>query len=429
MTASILKTSLPEIQQLHSPASELYDSLPIRGQNVRILTLLPGLLSEPVTCSLTVRSLKDLDAKDMSQLSLAQSHLILFEALSYAWGEADYTHPIICNDYSLAITSSLYSALLHLRYESRPRLLWIDQICINQFDVIERNSQLRNVGRIYKLAQNAIAWLGDESPESTRLMKILRDNGWREPREYGYSDRFCFLHVTDQINSLLRRPWFQRVWVRQEVALAQEISVHCGGFSVPMPALKRSLAFIAHNQTQWGLELMDEHSCAVASGLDTGWARSGTHGLLDLLNEHRIYEATDPYDKAYGLLGMANDNFVDMLDADYEKPVVEVFENLAKFFINRDGDLDVIYAAEGQLPRLSTWQLKLPSWVPDWTAKVAAPSLLGKRIVNDAFYDNRILFGHNRLMSGPNHQRNYIIYSAETCRNFLSDHKEYFTLF
>ena len=430
-TAPVLKASPQDTQQLHENASALYESLPIRGQNVRIITLLPGLPSEAVTCSLVVRSLKDLDAEDVSQLSLPQSHLPRFEALSYAWGEPNFTHPIICNGHPLAVTSNLYSALLHLRYKTSSRLLWIDQICINQFDIIERNSQLRNVGRIYKLAQNVIAWLGDESLESTRLMKTLENYGFRDTSNREDPGRLCFGYITDEINSLLRRPWFQRIWVRQEIALAQRVSVHCGGYSIPILALKLSLAAIAQKQTRWGLELMDEHSCAVVSGLDTGWARFGTHGLLDLLNKHRIYEATDPRDKVYGLLGMANDNFVDMLDSDYEKPIIEVFENLAKFLINRDGNLDIIYAAEGQIPILSTWRLKLPSWVPDWTAKPAAPSLLCKRPVSGKGY---VAENGDEVLSEvkynvPDSENYHYIYSAEACKNFSSDHKASFTLF
>lgn len=40
---------------------------------------------------------------------------------------------------TIAITETLYNALVFLRCEEEERILWVDQICINQGDLDERS--------------------------------------------------------------------------------------------------------------------------------------------------------------------------------------------------------------------------------------------------------------------------------------------------
>ena len=54
---------------------------------------------------------------------------------------------------------NLYDALWHIRLADHDRVMWIDAICINQSDVLERNHQVHPMGQIYSEAQHVIAWL------------------------------------------------------------------------------------------------------------------------------------------------------------------------------------------------------------------------------------------------------------------------------
>ncbi|KAF1933279.1 uncharacterized protein M421DRAFT_415623 [Didymella exigua CBS 183.55] len=49
---------------------------------------------------------------------------------------------IQCGENCLRIPSNAYEALVHLRKNSGKRTLWIDAICINQYDLAERNQQI-----------------------------------------------------------------------------------------------------------------------------------------------------------------------------------------------------------------------------------------------------------------------------------------------
>lgn len=71
----------------------------------------------------------------------------------------------------------------------------------------------------------------------------------------------------------------------------------------------------------------------------------------------RDFDAFDPRDKIYGLLGVANE-YDRRFAPDYTRPTKEVFQNLVRFLVQRDHDLDC-------LPSLRmTGQASGPSWVP-----------------------------------------------------------------
>ena len=115
----------------------IFDDVPLvdGSQTIRILTLLPGELGDPVECMLEVVSPQDDPA---------------YEALSYAWGDPKVTLPIKVQGNGHEVTTNLHSALVHLRRESTPRKLWIDALCINQHDIVELGHQVSFMKAIYK---------------------------------------------------------------------------------------------------------------------------------------------------------------------------------------------------------------------------------------------------------------------------------------
>jgi len=97
------------------------------GERARILILEPGEFGDNLKGRLKhVRSLQNHD----------------YEALSYVWGETSGTHMMSCSGMKIQITANLDAALRRLRFRDQPRLLWVDAICINQDDIIEKNHQV-----------------------------------------------------------------------------------------------------------------------------------------------------------------------------------------------------------------------------------------------------------------------------------------------
>jgi Heterokaryon incompatibility protein (HET) len=48
-------------------------------------------------------------------------------------------------------------------------VLWIDQICINQKNALERSQQVNIMGCIYRQAQQVVMWLGEDVDNQARI--------------------------------------------------------------------------------------------------------------------------------------------------------------------------------------------------------------------------------------------------------------------
>ena len=80
---------------------------------------------------------------------------------------------IYCNGERSAITRNLYSALSDLRHDNKPRVLWVDAVCINQADIDERNQKIRLMRKIYEKAKVVSVWLGAEAQYTYLGMPLI----------------------------------------------------------------------------------------------------------------------------------------------------------------------------------------------------------------------------------------------------------------
>ena len=74
----------------------------------------------------------------------------LYFALSYVWGDASQKFPIIVDGKVFDVTTNLHEALKQLLQRGRGLPILIDAICINQQDDLEKNSQVQEMGYIYR---------------------------------------------------------------------------------------------------------------------------------------------------------------------------------------------------------------------------------------------------------------------------------------
>src|SRR4051812_31986925 len=106
-------------------------SLKVDGRNqIRVVHLEKGQFENPIHATLEVRPLLPLSITPASPN---------YEAVSYVWGQNLDVRKIFLNGHIVLITANLEAALRHIRLEDKPRILWVDAICINQSDVNERN--------------------------------------------------------------------------------------------------------------------------------------------------------------------------------------------------------------------------------------------------------------------------------------------------
>jgi len=73
------------------------------------------------------------------------------------------------------------------------RIFWIDAICINQNDDIEKGHQVASMAKIYAKVSGVIVWFGEAADDSDRAIRAIRraaeeqDAGLSMPKIY--SDR------------------------------------------------------------------------------------------------------------------------------------------------------------------------------------------------------------------------------------------------
>lgn len=151
------------------------------------------------------------------------------EALSYVWGDTNVSEDIFLDDQAISITLNLHSALVHLRDASDTRTLWVDALCIDQFQHSERNQQVTIMGDIYKYARQVVVWLGESADDSNLVFEYIQDGA---NNTFPNSPTPPAAH-RQAWKVLVRRPWFFRTWVIQEVTLSRKAIIMCGEDSAP----------------------------------------------------------------------------------------------------------------------------------------------------------------------------------------------------
>lgn len=105
-----------------------------------------------------------------------------FRALSYVWGDPNITEPVLVDGHSLLVTRSLLAALGRIPkhcdeeydWPEPPAFLWIDAICINQHDTIEKQHQICLMREIYVGAAEVIMWVGEESEHDKEVLPLIK---------------------------------------------------------------------------------------------------------------------------------------------------------------------------------------------------------------------------------------------------------------
>ncbi|KAK4209831.1 heterokaryon incompatibility protein-domain-containing protein [Rhypophila decipiens] len=169
---------------------------------------------------------------------------------------------------TVQVTTNLELALRHLRRAKGIRTLWIDALCINQADGEEKLMHIQRMDAIYANAWEVIVWLGGyhDSPESTctaghnghldckqrqAIEMAVRTVDWlRTCRPAFVSEqqkrKEWIEHALHGLRSLSQRGWWTRLWVVQEVALAQGAArVQCGDYSCDFGDLCSALDLLA----------------------------------------------------------------------------------------------------------------------------------------------------------------------------------------
>lgn len=353
-----------------------------------------------------------------------------YVALSYHWGDDRRSrYHLEINGIEYPIPIAAYRALHRLRDRHVPTYIWIDTVCINQLDDLEKSKQVARMRSIYQNAREVVVYLGEHTKlQQPTVDGITSATEWvvgllRDFQPIGMSLNAIFLTMADRIRSggrsgagvcavhadLFERgvqeisglKWFDRVWIKQEIWTARSIEVRYGDSILPWQTLLSIRDFL-------GLLLQlltPDQRCAIESpchilsrkldrlviGAPIAHAAADMNDksnsqLLDdndhqqdIINVFRRSEGAEcscTHDRVYGLLGMTSvnveqtgDTRLNCFTISYDELPVETFARLAKYIICRDHSLNLLFL-DVAFPRPQDagevdGQI-LPSWVPDW---------------------------------------------------------------
>src|ERR1700712_631419 len=257
----------------------------------------------------------------------------VYDCLSYTWGDTTQLSTILVNGKCLQVTENLVTALTSLRdwnHEKyhRNEFIWIDAICINQKDDDEKGHQVQAMRDIYTDAAQVVIWLGSETIESKRGIWILQHlmdkfpispdassqkkeslltEFAKELKEFdGEDDKY-----TVGIQELFSRPWWIRVWIVQEAAVAKVAWIACGTDALDFDCIRKLYQYAndlsglhySEDTSKWRLKiaLMLANLTLTTRALLYNWLGNDTT-LLDALEMMYVgnnVHATDPRDRIY----------------------------------------------------------------------------------------------------------------------------------
>ncbi|RDW91801.1 hypothetical protein BP5796_01195 [Coleophoma crateriformis] len=381
------------------PTQHLYSRLPKYA--IRLLKLDPGTELSPLACTLIPVSLAYLmpssvieaifDHPVNSSACVEKEEIWLpdapsYEAVSYAWG--NYTELKIyidCDGRSLLMTENLNAALRRLRYPERHRILWIDAICINQADILERNSQVELMAMIYKNAKQVLVCLGMDqvNTEGTAaLISEIVSSSRGQDLEAIEPDQW------NRVEAIFRCPWWQRVWVVQEIGLATEATFLYGNSECPVNHMIVAAASIIKDPPQGWLKSLPDGtafpppSIVAAYKLLITYPRIGfprCTSFLEVMENTRHSLASNPLDKIFALLGhpKALHKERPIVRVDYQMRLQELYIELAAKLLLQDPQFFLSSVYHSDLDQ--SGNMALPTWVPEWHLVSPCFPLGGKR--------------------------------------------------
>ncbi|KAF1838005.1 HET-domain-containing protein [Decorospora gaudefroyi] len=352
-----------------------YDDLSVADPGtIRLIAIQPGLFTDALVCGLHTKP------------SLLHQRQHAFDALSYSWSEEPGWKSITLNQHNdFRIGKSLFSALRRLRHRENERWVWSDQICINQANVEEKNTQVSMMGDVYGCADSVYVWLGscgntnraagEEEVESCHA-HVLHDDGTVDfPVKKGlHVVQLCEARIDD------KSQWWWRMWIVQEFALAKAVRVMIGPHTFTsmvavVAALEKSWIdlepdHVSRNMTKRQWQALPDRKARRQAYLkllflhNVRTQRIWLGANLKYLLFHTAEQyAGVPKDKIYGLVSLIDrqqSGFT--LEVQYQKSDEEVYTDVTEYLLRRENSLDVLGQTPPPWMDTATWAQQSTSY-------------------------------------------------------------------
>jgi hypothetical protein len=192
---------------------------------------------------------------------------------------------------------------------------------------------------------------------------ITRDDGAKATATVAHVQMEEFLAFM----KLIRRSWWTRSWVVQEICLAKEALVVCGDDSIDWNVFATSILIINWESNNPAISFLSyDYALSLIKLITTLKLTDTPMDLLDMLRQFRSLQATDPRDKVHAFLGLMPDDdpVHQSIRPNYKIDIIKCYTHAARTCMNLRQNVDLLVAERYPSAGLAS---TLPSWVPDWS--------------------------------------------------------------
>jgi len=240
------------------------------------------------------------------------------------------------------------------------------------------------MGKIYAQAICVLVWLGhadDSSDKAIRLLQVIGEQvevkSWSRYiirpsatcTEHHWGDESKMLPFKNgeisNVLELFQRPYFSRLWIKQELAFAKKAVFYCGTKTISLESFSNAVACLRIKNMMetalldppgvWYMNILNVYDLCKIS--------PGNIDISDLLFINKNAQCRDPRDKIFATSTLLSwEDRLLGVQPDYTQDVETIYTEVARRVYSNRRNLNLFRSCV-----LSHKSLELPSWVPDWS--------------------------------------------------------------
>lgn len=283
-----------------------------------------------------------------------------YKAISYTWGSEENPKDVRVDNELLEVRNNCHYALWQARLHFPGELVWIDSICINQGDNVEKSHQVQMMWRIYRTANMVVSCVGPHADDSQvvveagqEVLELLLKGLQRSPEDFDHlrwasaRSESYFITLKDSLRKFLERPYWRRLWIIQEMCASgtywsRRLQVLCGHESTEMWGLVAMISFFDVDLSDvvktlsWGRISNEAFGFGSAYSLEHFLVHRGPVEAQYCMNFINLFYCSDPRDKLYGILALMEwPRGFEPIKSDYSKSSWEIFLEIAPILTPR----------------------------------------------------------------------------------------------
>lgn len=249
------------------------------------------------------------------------------------------------------------------------------------------------MGEIYNKAQQVVVWLGPDDDDTSVALGTIetlsagvvvvwhRRNFTTRPDSEAEIVRKTPRQSTVSpaqwaaLKGFINRPWFQRLWIRQEVGLASKFVVQCGAFFAKREDLEKTALLLEHSDVR---TYISQKEILFVRSL---FPYHGSDRLNYILHRSSLCGYSNPRDIVYANLALSSHVNALHIKLDYELPVAAIYKDLVCKYIQYCGNLEIFRSCD-----LENATEGFESFVPDFSRKTKENT--ESRLSESTYYAN-----------------------------------------